>query len=112
MLFEELSILIGNELEDPNLSLVNVTSVDVSRDLRNVKVYVDHENAEVSRIELLRSLRKATTFLRSQIAIRCGLRHVPQLMFDYDETPERAARISELLKQIAAERENNQIGES
>jgi len=111
MLYEELGVLIGNELEDPNLSLVNVTGVDISRDLRNAKVYVGHENAEVSKTDLLRSLKRASAFLRSQIAIRCGLRHVPELAFHYDETPVRAARIDELLKQIAAEREENSVEE-
>ena len=48
LLFEELSIMIASELNDPRLSLVQVTSVDVSRDLRNVKVYVSHDDDEVS----------------------------------------------------------------
>jgi ribosome-binding factor A len=44
LLFEELSIMIASELNDPRMSLVQVTSVDVSRDLRNVKVYVSHDD--------------------------------------------------------------------
>jgi len=105
MLFEELGIMISSELEDPNLSLTNVTSVDVSRDLRNVKVYVVHQNPDVPKSKLIKHLKKASSFLRNQIAIRCGLRHVPELSFHYDEAPERAARVDALLRQIAAERE-------
>ena len=107
MLFQELSILIGNELADPNLSLVQVTSVDVSRDLRNVKVYVSHDDDEVTKNQVIKGLRRATPFLRRQIAIRCTLRAVPELLFYYDDTPERAARVTALLRQIAQERENN-----
>ena len=40
MLFEELGIIIGGELSDPHLSLVSVTDVSISRDLRNAKVFV------------------------------------------------------------------------
>src|SRR5690606_21568789 len=101
MLFQELSILIGNELADPNLSLVQVTSVDVSRDLRNVKVYVSHDDDEVTKNQVIKGLRRATPFLRRQIAIRCTLRAVPELLFYYDDTPERAARVTALLRQIA-----------
>lgn len=105
LLFEELSILIGNELEDPRLSLLSVTSVDVSRDLRTVKVYVNHSDETVTRRAVLNGLKKATPFMRRQIAQRCGLRVVPELIFYYDESPERAARVDELLRRIAAERE-------
>ena len=36
--------------------------------------------------------------------VNVRLRVVPELLFVYDDSPERAARIDELLRQIAAER--------
>lgn len=104
LLFQELSVLIGSELADPRLSLVRVTNVDVSRDLRNVSVHVSHDDDEVAKRDVLMGLRNATPFIRRQIAERCTLRVVPELIFHYDETPERAARVDALLRQIAAER--------
>ncbi len=104
LLFEELSLVIGGELADPKLSLVTVTNVDVSRDLRHAKVYVSHDDEEVPRRELLRRLKRAAPYMRAQIAARCNLRMVPELLFYYDDTPEKAARIDALLQQIAAER--------
>jgi ribosome-binding factor A len=104
LLFEELSIMIGNELTDPRLILVQVTSVVVSKDLRNVKVYISHDNDEVTKEQVLKGLRHATPFLRRQIAARTTLRAVPELLFYYDDTPEKAARVESLLRQISAER--------
>ena len=104
LLFEELSILLGGELDDPKLTLTTVTDVTVSNDLRNVKVYVINDDDEVGRQELLAALRRATPFLRGEIASRCGLRAVPELLFYYDSAPQRAARIDELLRKIAEER--------
>lgn len=104
LLFEELSIMISNELDDPRLSLVRVTSVNVSRDLRNVNVYVTHDDDELSKRDVLHGLRHAMPYMRRQIAIRCSLRAVPELSFHYDDTPERAARVDELLRQIANSR--------
>lgn len=104
LLFQELSLLIGNELGDPRLSLIRVTHVDVSRDLRNVSVFVSHDDEEVAKREVLLGLRNATPYMRRQIAERCMLRVVPELTFHYDETPERAARVDALLRQIADER--------
>lgn len=104
LLFEELSIMLNGELSDPRVSLITVTGVQLSKDLRNAKVHIHHQNEEFSRKEVLAGLRSATPYLRSQLASRCGLRMVPEILFYYDDTPERAARIDELLTQIAQER--------
>lgn len=105
LLFEELSIMVANELDDPKLSMVSVISVQVSRDLRNAKVFVNHQDEETTRREVLKGLVRATPYLRGQLAVRCGLRMVPELNFYYDDTPEKAARVDELLRQIAHARE-------
>jgi ribosome-binding factor A len=115
LLFEELSIMLAGELQDPRVSLVEVIKVDISKDLRNAKIFVHHADEAVSRKELLKALQHATPYLRGQLAVRCGLRVVPELYFAYDDSPEKAKRIDELLRQIAAERENNppkEAGES
>lgn len=105
LLFEELSIMIANELEDPRVSYVDVTSVVISRDLRNAKVYVFHRDDEFSPKEVLAGLRDAAPYIRRQVAQRCGLRTTPEFLFYYDDTPEKAARIDELLGRIAQERQ-------
>lgn len=107
LLFEELSIMVANELDDPKLELITVVGVQVSRDLRNAKVFVNHQQEEVSRREVLKGLERATPYLRSQLAERCNLRMVPELLFYYDDTPEKAARVDELLRQIANERDDD-----
>lgn len=108
LLFEELSIMISNELEDPRISYVDVTKVVISRDLRNAKAFVYHRDDEVSSKDVLHGLRDATPYLRRQIAQRCGLRMTPEILFYYDDTPERAARIDELLNQIAQDRQGQE----
>ncbi len=109
LLFEELSILLSGELQDPKISLVKVTGVQVSKDLRNVRIFVSHEDESVTRRELLQALQRATPFLRRQLAERLGLRAVPDLLFAYDDLPEKAARVDDLLRQLAAERQQTQI---
>lgn len=104
LLFEELSIMIANELNDPRISLPEVLRVEISKDLRNAKVFVHHSDESVARRDFLKGLQHATPWLRGQLAIRCGLRMVPELLFYYDDAPEKAARIDELLKKIAEER--------
>ena len=107
LLYEELSIMVANELDDPKLGLVTVLAVQVSRDLRNVKVFVNHQQEDVSRREVMKGLERATPYLRGHLAVRCSLRMVPELNFYYDDTPEKAARVDDLLRQIAQEREEH-----
>jgi len=105
LLYEELSIMVSNELDDPKLSLVIVTRVEISRDLRNAKVFVNHQQEDVTPREVLKHLRRAMPYLRSQIAVRCSMRMVPELNFAYDDIPAKAARVDELLRSLAQERE-------
>lgn len=104
MIYEELTILLAGEVRDPRISLVNVTDVRVSKDLRNVRIFVSHDDESVTRRDVLQALRSATPFLRSQLARRLALRAAPELIFSYDDAPEKAARVDELLRQIAAAR--------
>lgn len=104
LLIEELTILVGSELEDPKLSFVTVTDVIVSKDLHNVRVYVNHQDDAVSKRDLLNRLDKAIPFVRGKIAERLTLRTVPEISFQYDESALRAARLTDLLSQIAEER--------
>lgn len=108
LLYQELSILIGNELDDPTLELLGVTNVVVSRDLRVAKVYVHQDSEEIARSAVLARLKRAAPFLRRQLAQRVSFRAVPELIFYYDDTPDQAARVDKLLQSIAEEREITQ----
>ena len=108
LLYQELSILIGNELDDPTLELLGVTNVVVSRDLRVAKVYVHQDSEEIARSAVLARLKRAAPFLRRQLAQRVSFRAVPELIFYYDDTPDQAARVDKLLQSIAEEREIRQ----
>jgi ribosome-binding factor A len=103
-IFEELTIMLAGELQDPRISLVTVTDVRVSKDLRNVRVFVSHDDETVARRELLQALRSATPYVRTQLAKRLALRAAPELIFSYDDALEKAARVDAILRQIAAER--------
>jgi ribosome-binding factor A len=96
--------MVSNELDDPKLSMVVVTSVEISRDLRSARISVHHQQDEVSRQEVLKRLQHAIPYLRRQLAERCTLRVVPELSFHYDDLPLKAARVDELLQKIAHER--------
>jgi ribosome-binding factor A len=105
MMREELSLLIGAELFDPRLAdaMVNVTDVEVSQDLRNANVYVEHNLPASQSGEVLAALRHAEGYLRRAVVENLELRFVPMLTFHIDETNERGRRIDALLDTIVGE---------
>jgi ribosome-binding factor A len=105
MMREELSLLIGAELFDPRLAdaMVNVTDVQVSQDLRNANVYVEHNLSSSRSGEVLAALRHAEGYLRRAVVENLELRFVPMLTFHIDDTHERGRRIDALLDTIASE---------
>ncbi len=104
---EEIGEIVGYELSDPRLLTVTVTEVSVSEDLRDAKVYVTVDGSESEVRSALEALKKAAYFVRQQVAMNLDLRHAPQLYFIRDTVTERAARIEELLENVAREDKEN-----
>ena len=105
VLTEELGLLIASELTDPRLddAMVTVTDVQVSPDLGNARVYIQHALPADQTRNVLSALQHSSTFLRRALVENLHLRVVPELHFVVDETAKRAHRIDEILDRIAAE---------
>ncbi len=95
---EELSEIIGFELDDPRLEAVDVTEVHVSQDGRHATVKVAVRSGEREQKQALAALEHARNFLRHELAARLLLRHVPELHFDQDRHPDTESRVDLLLK--------------
>lgn len=100
----ELAQLIQREVKDPRVGMVTVNDVKVSRDLGYADIYVTLlGEQEPERIkENLQVLKRASGFLRSQIAKRIKLRHVPELRFHYDESVVRGQHLSSLIDEAVS----------
>jgi ribosome-binding factor A len=94
---EVLGTAISTELQDPRIGFVTVTSVDTSPDLRHARVYVSVLGSEADRENTLAGLRSAHGLLQSLIGDELRLKRTPTLEFIYDETVERADRITRML---------------
>jgi ribosome-binding factor A len=90
---------ISTELQDPRIGFVTVTAVETSPDLRTARVYVSVLGKREERDATLEGLRSAHGVLQSAIARQMRIKRTPTLSFHYDETVERAARVSKLLDQ-------------
>ena len=96
---EVLSDAIAKEIKDPRVGFVTVTAVNTSRDLRHARVYVSVLGNQDERAATLAGLRSAHGYLQAVIATELALKHTPTLVFEYDASVERAARLTELMQQ-------------
>lgn len=100
-LWRELNTIIGYELSDPRLAEINVSRVDVSRDLQTARVYISPLTDDQDERGILAGLENATGFIRMQIANRIELRRVPELVFRIDRSLQEARRVDAILDTLA-----------
>jgi ribosome-binding factor A len=97
---EELSVILITQSSDPRLSGVNVTGVQVDRELEFATVYVSAVEGSSRSKDILEGMQHAQGFLRTELARRIELRSFPRLRFQWDNTYERADKIEQLFAQI------------
>ena len=92
-----LAELIAREVKDPRVGNVTVTSVSLSADMGVAKVFYTPFIAHHPQEEVHSGLTRAAGFLRGEAGRRLGLRHAPRLEFVFDDTAEKAARLTGLI---------------
>jgi ribosome-binding factor A len=100
VLREEITEIVGYELDDPRLLSVTVTDVIVSANLRDAKIFVLVEGSEGEVKEALKALHHAAPFVKQQVALNLNVRYAPHLHFVRDTVEERANRIEQLLGEM------------
>ena len=103
MIREEVSQIVGFELDDPRVETVTVTDVRVSENLRDASVYVTAEGTEAEKAEAMKALQKAAPYVRRQLGTALNLKYTPELHFVRDTVEEAAARVEALLSEIKTE---------
>lgn len=112
LLRDELSFLLQRKVHDPRLRhMMTVTSVSISKDLKQAKVYVSAMGSEDEKQEVFRGLNAATPYLRRNLGPRLSLRHIPQLTFHRDDSLERGARLLELMNKVNSPRQDDEAPE-
>ena len=94
---EEVSQIVGYELDDPRVESVTVTDVRVTENLRDASVYVTVVGTESEKIAALKAMQHAAPYVRRQLSILLNLKYTPELHFVRDTVEESATRVEELL---------------
>ena len=95
----EISNIIHSEVKNEVLKSITITDAEVSADLGVAKIYYtflgDYEKDFVAE-----ELKKASSFLRTELAERLDIRHTPELRFKFDESIAYGTNIERILNEI------------
>ena len=108
ILRDEISQIVGYELEDPRLTMVTVTDVRLSENRHDAHVFVVVAGNEEEHQLALTALRKAAPYIRKQLSLSLNLPRTPEIHFVRDTVEEHGARVDRLLQQLAEEQRKDE----
>lgn len=97
---KEVSDLLVREIRDPRIGFASITDVEVSGDLRLVKIFVSVLGDEQQKRDTMEGLESAKGLIRSAIGKRVQLRYTPDVVIKLDESIARGARINAILREV------------
>ena len=97
---KELSNLLRT-VKDPRVqdTMISITRVETTPDLRFTKVYVSFLQ-EQKAADAMKGLKSAAGYLRRQIAANLQLRHAPEIQWALDDSITYGARMLELINNL------------
>jgi len=103
----ELSDLLRN-LKDPRVqnTMISITRVETTPDLRYAKVYVSFLEADKAN-DALKGLKSASGYLRRELGRALQLRYTPELMWALDDSITYGARMLELINSLEVKHDDD-----
>ena len=102
----EISMMLQEgEIKDPRIGFVTIVRVEVSGDLREVKVYMTHYGKPSERSKSLEGFKSASGFIEGEVARRLRLRIVPHISFMYDEKIEKTINVLKIMDSLHSDEE-------
>ena len=88
-------------VKDPRVkdTMLSITHVDTTTDLRYAKIYVSALDKTQEK-EALKGLKSAAGYLRRELGAALQLRYTPELQFIADDSIQHGAHILEILRQV------------
>ena len=100
---QEVSDLLRTKVKDPRVGFASITHVEVSGDLRHVKIFVSVMAEEAEKKQTIEALKHATGFIRHELAARLTIRFMPEIIFKLDDSIEKGSHVLNLIRQMQEE---------
>jgi|SRR5579883_1249910 len=107
-LFREEVVQALRGVKDPGLSgFLTVTGVELSADKKTLRVFYSIMGSEHDKHSAAKALDRAAPFIRQVLRKRVQIKVIPQVVFVYDVTPEKASRIDKMFLKLENERRDD-----
>ena len=108
---KELSSLLRT-VKDPRVqdTMISITRVETTPDLRYTKVYVSFLQEEKAK-EALKGLQSAGGFLRRQLGSNLKLRYAPEIVWALDDSITYGAKMLKLINSLEVRHDDEADGE-
>jgi ribosome-binding factor A len=97
---EEIGVIIEGELGDPRIALCNVTEIALAPDNKSARVYIEVAGDEHESEQTITAINAAKGYIKRELLLRLGVRHIPELHFVLDKSQQYGTRIDDLLGRI------------
>ena len=104
-LLREIADILTRKVRDPRVEGVTLTGIEMTRDLRNAKIYFSAigDNTVIKRAQS--GLDSAKGFIKREVGMRMDLRYMPEIVFKHDPTLETAHYMEDLLRTLKTDGE-------
>ena len=108
---KELASLIRN-LKDPRVqdTMISITRVETTPDLRYTKVYVSFLQEEKAK-DAMAGLKSAAGYLRRQLGSNLKLRYAPEIVWALDDSITYGARMLGLINSLGVKHDDEETDE-
>ncbi len=105
---KELSSLLRS-VKDPRVqdTMISITRVETTPDLRYTKVYVSFLQQERA-ADAMKGLKSAAGFLRRQLGSNLKLRYAPEIVWSLDDSITYGAHMLELINSLGVTHDDNE----
>jgi ribosome-binding factor A len=108
-LAERIKVLVAEALDrvvkDPDLGFVTITEVKVTPDLQHAQIFYTVYGSPEEKVVSQAVIKKNTGRIRGEVGHNLSIRLTPTIEFIFDELPETAAAMSDLLAKARAKDE-------
>ena len=108
---QTVAALLVRKVKDPRVTDVSILRVDVSRDYSIAKIYFNLiGGSEPERVaEAEKGLLSSRGYMRMHVKKHLKLRVIPELIFIFDSSLDRAMHLEEIIESIHAEDDDGEV---
>lgn len=109
-ILRDASQILFREVKDSEIGFVTLSRVEVTKDLRFAKIYYTAMGSDEEQARSSRALYRCRAFMQSRIGKLLGIRHTPEISFEFDKGLDHSLRVNELINRIENERKKRESG--